>query len=282
MSATTGGTTTGGTTTSSRTVSTVSVALSRTRVETRQFFRQRESVIFSFLFPIIMMAIFGSVFTGDIGGGVTFPQYFLAGIAASGVMLTSFQTLAIEIAMERDNGTLKRLRGTPMPATAFFLGKIGQVLVTTVAQLTLLLLAAALLFDVPMPTDAASWGTFTWVVLLGSAAGTTLGIAVSSVPPNARSASAVVTPPLIVLQFISGVFFVFSDLPEWMRAVASLFPLKWMAQGMRSVFLPDSYLVAEPGGSWQTTETAVILAVWLVAGLVLARLTFRWLPKRHG
>lgn len=263
-------------------MSTMAVAVSRTRVETLQFFRQRESLVFSFLFPIIMMAIFGSVFPGEIDGGVTFPQYFLAGIAASGVMLTSFQTLAIEIATERDNGTLKRLRGTPMPATAFFLGKIGQVLITTVAQLTLLLLAAALVFDVPMPSDAGSWLTFTWVVLLGSAAGTTLGIAVSSLPPNARSASAVVTPPMIVLQFISGVFFVFGDLPEWMRAVASVFPLKWMAQGMRSVFLPDSYLVAEPAGSWQTGETAVILVVWLVAGLVLARLTFRWLPKRHG
>ncbi len=259
------------------------MAASRTHVETLQFFRQRESLVFNFLFPVIMLAIFGSVFRGEIGPGVDFTQYFVAGIAAAGVLLTSFQTLAIEIAVERDNGTLKRLRGTPMPASAYFLGKIGQVLLTTVLQLALLFLVAATFFGVELPTSPARWWTFTWVLILGSAAGTALGIAVSSLPPDARSASAIITPPMIVLQFVSGVFFVFSELPTWMQQVASMFPLKWMAQGMRSVFLADTqWLQVEPSGSWQTTQTAVVLAVWLVAGLVLARLTFRWLPKRHG
>jgi ABC-2 type transport system permease protein len=170
-----------------------------------------------------------------------------------------------------------------MPPVAFFLGKIGQVLLTTTLQLVLLLAVAVVLFDVALPATAGLWVRFLWIVVLGAAAGTVLGIAFSSVPPNARSASAIVTPPMIVLQFVSGVYFVISELPAWMVDVASLFPLKWMAQGMRSVFLADTgWLQVEPSGSWQTTETAVVLVVWLVAGLVLARLTFRWLPRRHG
>lgn len=262
---------------------TLTVAASRTRVETLQFFRQRDALVFNFLFPIIMLLIFGSVFDGEVAPGVPFAQYFIAGIAAAGVLLTSFQTIAIEIAIERDNGTLKRLRGTPMPPLAFFLGKVGQVLITTVLQLALLLAVAAVFFDVALPDQAELWFRFAWVVVLGSAAGTVLGIAFSSIPPNARSASAIVTPPMIILQFMSGVYFVISDLPAWMVDVASLFPLKWMAQGMRSVFLDDTgWLRVEPSGSWQTTETALVLTAWLVVGLLLARLTFRWLPKRHG
>lgn len=264
-------------------MSSLAVAVSRTRVETLQFFRQRDALIFSFLFPVILMVIFGSVFSGDIGGGISFNQYFVSGIAAAGVLLTSFQTLAIEIAIERDNGTLKRLRGTPMSPVTFFVGKIGQVLVTTVLQLALLLTVAALFFGVELPASVGLWWRFTWIVLLGAAAGTVLGIAFSSVPPNARSASAIVTPPMIVLQFISGVYFVISQLPDWMVTVASVFPLKWMAQGMRSVFLADTgWLEVEPSGSWQTTETALVLGGWLALGLVLARLTFRWLPRSHG
>ncbi|MFC5379187.1 ABC transporter permease [Aquipuribacter nitratireducens] len=264
-------------------MSTLAVGAARTRVELLQFFRERDAVIFNLLFPVILLVIFGSVFDAELPGGVPFTQYFVAGIAAAGVLLTSFQAMAIELCIERDNGTLKRLRTTPMPPVAFFLGKIGQVLATTALQLVLLLTVAVLFFDVTLPSGADLWARFAWIVVLGTAAGTVLGIAFSSVPPNARSASAVVTPPMIVLQFISGVYFVVSDLPDWMLDVASLFPLKWMAQGMRSVFLDDTgWLQVEPSGSWQTTETAVVLVVWLVAGLVLARLTFRWLPRRHG
>jgi ABC-2 type transport system permease protein len=75
---------------------------------------------------------------------------------------------------------------------------------------------------------------------------------------------------------ISGVFFVSSDLPPWMQTVASVFPLKWLAQGMRSVFLPSSFESAEVSGSWQHGQTALVLAVWAVVGLVLALWTFRW------
>jgi ABC-2 type transport system permease protein len=258
------------------------VTASRVKVELLTFFREKDQVVFTFLFPVILMLIFGTVFDEEIGGGVTFPQYFLAGMVASGLMLVSFQNLAIAIAVERDDGTLKRLMGTPMPRSAYFLGKIGLVLVTAVAQLVLLLATAVLVFDVDLPSGAQRWATFAWVGLLGVGAGTLLGIAYSSVPRSGKSASAVVTPVVLVLQFISGVFFVYQDLPPWLRSVAEVFPLKWMAQGMRSVFLPDSFQAQEVAGSWQHGTTALVLAVWAVGGLVLCLRTFRWLRRDEG
>ena len=114
---------------------------------------------------------------------------------AAGIFLVSFQTLAITIAIERDDGTLKRLRGTPMPPVSYFLGKIGMVLITALAQTALLLAYAALVFRVALPTEPSSWLTFAWVFVLGTAAGTVLGIAYSSVPKSGRSAPAVVTTP---------------------------------------------------------------------------------------
>jgi len=263
------------------------LGLARTGYEVRTFFRERDAVVFIFAYPIIMLAIFATVFGQDgatVGPppGIPFAQYFLPGMLATGIMLSSFQNLAIGIAVERDDGGLKRLHGTPLPPAAYFLGKTGEVLVTSLVQTVLLLAAAALFFDVPMPTTAAAWTTFAWVFVLGTAAGTLCGVAFSSVPRSGRSASAVVTPVVLVLQFISGVFFVYNDLPTWMQQVASVFPLKWMAQGMRSVFLPPSAESWEVSGSWQHGATAVVLVVWAVAALLVGVRTFRWQRRDDG
>ncbi|GAA1974898.1 ABC transporter permease [Isoptericola halotolerans] len=258
----------------------------RTGIELRAFFRERDAVIFIFSYPLIMMAIFATVFSGQDQGadgyGVPFAQYFLPGMVATGVMLTSFQSLAISIAVERDDGTLKRLRATPLPALSYFYGKIGLVLLTTVVQTSLLLVLAATVYDVPMPADVSSWATFAWVFVLGTATGTVCGVAFSTLPRSGRSATAVVTPVVLVLQFVSGVFFAFFALPSWMQTVASVFPLKWMAQGMRSVFLPDDAQALEVAGTWQHGATAAVLAAWLVVSLVVGVRTFRWRRRDDG
>ena len=258
------------------------LGLARAGIEVRMFVRERDSMVFTFAFPVILLFIFGSAIQGEIAPGVSFTQYFGAGMIASGIVLSSFQSLAIGIAIERDDGTLKRLRGMPMPPAAYFLGKIGLVLATSVVQFTVLLVVASLFFGLDLPTSVGLWVRFAWLFVLGIAAGTVLGIAYSSIPRSARSAAAVVSPVVIVLQFISGIFFVYSALPAWMQNVASVFPLKWLAQGMRSVFLPDSFAAQEPGGSWQLPLAALVLAVWTVAGLILCTRTFRWMRRDAG
>ena len=261
-------------------MNTFKIGVSRGNLEIRQFLRQRESVVFTLLFPVLLLLIFGSVFKNTIAPGVTFSQYFVAGMIASGLINTGFQQLAIMIPLERDDGTLKRLRGTPMPPTSYFIGKILSVLACMIVQIVLLLVVGALMFGVQLPTDLGRWVTFTWVTLLGITGSTLLGIAFSSVPRSGRGASAMVTPIVLVLQFISGVFFIFNQLPSWMQNVASIFPLKWLTQGMRSVFLPESFASQEVAKSWEHGRVALMLTSWRVIGLVLALNTFRWERSR--
>lgn len=256
--------------------SALQLGIRRGGLEIRQFARQRESVVFTLLFPVILLAIFGSVFKDTIAPGVTFSQYFVAGMIASGLVNTGFQALAIMIPVERDFGTLKRLRGTPMPASSYFIGKTILVLVSTIIQILLLLGFGLLFFGLELPSNPAKWLTFTWLVVLGSACSTALGIAFSIVPKSGRGASAVVSPIVIILQFFSGVFFVFTQLPTWMQQVAAIFPLKWLTQGMRSVFLPDSFASQEVAKSWETERTAAILLVWLAIGIYFSVRKFKW------
>ena len=254
---------------------------SRAGVELKEFFRQRESVVFTLMLPVLLLVTFGAVLNYEIGPDVTFVRYFTPGIIAAGILGASLQNMAISIATERSDGTLKSLYGTPMPRSAYFIGKVVQVLAVSLGIVAVLLLIAAVFYDVPLPSGGA-WLTFAWVSVLGAAACTLLGIAVSSLAKNGRSASATVTPIALVLQFISGVFFQFSALPGWMQTVAAFFPLKWMTQGLRSVFLPEALAAAEPAGSWELGRVALVLVAWCVAGLVLCVLTFRWQEKGAG
>ncbi len=257
-------------------MNTFKLGLLRGRMEVKVFMRGRESVVFTLLFPVILLFIFGSVFKDTIAPDVTFSQYFVAGMIASGLINTGFQQLAITIPMERELGTLKRLRGRPISVTAYFIGKAYLVTFLMVLQTGLLLGAGTAFFGLNLPSDPSKWLTFAWIILLGSACSTVLGIAFSTVPKSGRGASAVVSPIVIILQFFSGVFFVFSQLPGWMQQFAAFFPLKWLTQGMRSVFLPESFATQEVAQSWELGRTGLILVLWLIAGLVIAIKTFNW------
>jgi ABC-2 type transport system permease protein len=256
----------------------------RARFELMNFTREKEALFFLIAFPPVMLLLFGAIFgsqkIGPSGAQITFAQYFVAGMIGTGIWGACFQNLGIAVPLERDSGSLKRLSATPMPLSAYFLGKIGLVLTLSLLECAGLILMGVLFYHVHLP-PAGHWITFSWVFILGGAACTLFGIALSGLIRNARVASSIVSPIAIILQFVSGVYFVFSQLPTGLQWVGSIFPLRWLTLGMRSVFLPENYRNAEPGHSWQHVNTAIVLALWCVAGLVVARRTFTWMPDRQ-
>lgn len=264
-------------------------ATSRIGYEIRSYFRAPDAVFFTFLFPVVMLALFSVAFadadpiSAVAANGrpidVDYATYYLPGLVATGILLSGTQSLGVDIAGERSDGTLKRLGGTPLPVLSYFVGKIGMVLVTTVVQTALLLAMASLVFGVELPTDASNWGVFAGITVLSIATSCVLGIAISALPREGRRATATIVPVVLVLQFISGVYLPFMQLPDWLQDVASVFPLRWMASGMRAVFLPDAFASGEPGGAWHLGLGALLLAAWLVLGTVACLLTFRWNRK---
>ncbi|MCS7478964.1 ABC transporter permease [Umezawaea endophytica] len=255
----------------------MAVGAARGRLELREFFRRKDAVVFTFALPAFLLVLLGSVFSGTVLGDMSMSQLFTASMVGAGIISTSFITLGVGVAGDREDGTLKRLRGTPMPVAAYFLGKLALVAVASVAEVALLLAVGIGLYGVELPADPARWLTFAWVFGLGVVSCALLGIAASAAAKSARSAPAVMNLPYIGLQFISGVFInPIVVLPSAMVAVASFFPLKWIAQGMRSVFLPDEAAVLEMAGTWEHGMTALVLGAWCVVGLGLCLVTFRW------
>ncbi len=258
------------------------VGLARGGIELKQFFRQKEQVIFTFTFPALILMLLGSIFNGTFEGtGVTAGQVFAASMAGSGIVATSFLNLGIGVAQDREDHTLKRLRGAPVPATAYFLGKVILVAVASLAEVVLLVAVGMALFDVELPSGADRRFTFAWVFVLGTISCSLLGIAISSIARSAQAAAAVANLPYVALQFLSGVYIPVVSLPDWMIEVGSFFPIKWVAQGFRSVFLPDSMTSMEAAGSWEHGATALVLGAWCVIGVVLCLMTFQWADRRE-
>jgi ABC-2 type transport system permease protein len=258
-------------------MTTMQIGFSRGRVELLQFVRDRTALIFTFAFPALLLVLFGTIFSEVNEFGVSASQIFAASMIAYGIVSTAFITMGAGIAVDREDGTLKRLRGTPVTAASYFLGKCLFVLVTSLLEVALLLAIGVLGFDLKLPTEAGRWITFAWVFVLSVVAFTLLGIAASGLVRNARTAGAILNVPVVALQFISGVFIhPITQLPAWMITLASVFPVKWTGQGFRSVFLPDSMVYQEAGGAWELGRVALVLGAWCVIGLVLCVVTFRW------
>jgi ABC-2 type transport system permease protein len=257
--------------------------LTRGRMEVKTIFRERQAVIFILALPVVLLVLLGSIYGDDATKyGVSVGQLFTAGMIAGGIGSTTFQNLGLSITAERERGALKQLRGTPMAPAAYFIGKIIQVLVITLAEVAVLIAVGVAFYHLHLPAAASRWWTLAWVFVLGTVACSLIGIAISSLAKSATNSFAVIGLPFIVLQFISGVYVPFNNVPPWLQHIAALFPLKWMSQGLRSVFLPERADLLEPSHSWQHGLTALVLLAWIAGGLALCLTTFRWRSRRDG
>lgn len=254
----------------------------RMAVEVVQLARNTGLLIYTFAVPVVMLLLFGAVFHGKIDGtGTTFQQVYTAGMIGMCVINGALQNLAYQVAAERHTKALKRLRTTPMPAASYFLGKVASVLAATVAQIAVMLLVGVTAMGLRLPASPERWLTFAWVLILGCTACSLLGIGMSGLI-RSENGGAIVWLPIMVLQFVSGVFILFSQLPKPVQQIGAIFPIKWLCQGMRSVFLPDSFKYSEAAGSWEHGQLALVLAAWCVVGLLLCLKTFSWRGRDDG
>ena len=253
--------------------------IARFRIELLLTFRDRRTVTFTVILPFVLLLTLSSLLHNQtIRGNVSFAQYLTAGMIASGLVYGGFQSLSIALPDERANGTLKRLHGSPMPPSAYFAGKVGGVVVTYALQMVLMLTLGAVAFHVHLPTGEGQIVRFLWLSVLGPSRSRRSASRSRRSPrpgrrprrSRRRSSCSCSSPRACSSSYTKE--------PKWMRAIASVFPLRWLAQGMRSVFLPAAFGHGEVDGSFQLPRVALMLGIWSVIGVVLCWRTFRWLP----
>ncbi len=244
------------------------------------FYRRPEQLALTFSMPAVICILLGSIFSAKLPhSDISTGAVIAASMLAYGILSTSFINLGISIAADRDTGALRRLRGTPATASSYFIGKILLVAIASLAEAIVLLSVGVLFFKLRLPATVFGWFTLTWVFLLGIVSCSLLGIFISNLASNAVSAAVVTNGPAVGLQFLSGTYVPLAVLPTWMLTLGSIFPVKWMAQGFRSVLLPPKMVAFEPAGSWEYWHIFFVLTAWIVGGLAACLAVFRWSDK---
>jgi ABC-2 type transport system permease protein len=236
------------------------------RLERRMFWRNPSAAFFNFLLPLLFLGLFGAIFSGsqkDL-------NVIVPGIAGMSIMSTTFSALAMNLTFLREQGVLKRIRGTPLPEGSYLLGVFGNAVANACIQLTIVVLAGKLFFNIDWPKD---W--IELVVYLG--AGVTclaaLGVAWSHVIPNFDAAPAYVNIVFLPVIFISGVFYDVGNAPQFLRDIAQALPLTHVIDGLSGALVSGRSLQDNWSG-------LVVIAIWAAVGIFFAIRGFRWDARR--
>jgi ABC-2 type transport system permease protein len=249
------------------------LTLSQVHYVNKAFWRNPTRAFMTFTFPLMFLIIFtsllgsGTVHLGTLS--VKESTYYVAAMAAFGVITACFNNIAMTMTFQREAGILKRTNGTPLPASSFLAARIihASLIATLLVAITAAFGRVAYSADIP---TGATLIEFLVMLAVGSAAFCALALAVTAFTPNADAAPAIVNSVIMPLLFLSGIFIAFDNsTPSWIIWVGRIFPIRHFALGMQAAFL---------GTPFHWTDVAMV-AAWGVAGVVLAARFFTWEPR---
>ena len=234
------------------------------RYEQRSYWRNRGRGVFTFVFPLMFLVIFASLDKGQHisqRGGIPYNDFLVPGILAYSVITTTFVNLAMGTAILRDNGILKRMQGTPLPRWAYVTARIGSTCLVTLLISATVIVGGVFIWGLHFRAGALPGLVVTMV--LGTAAFTALGIAITRFIPNAETGPVVVNLLILPLTFISNIWFPTDSLPSALKTIAGLFPIRALANGLQYVFDPRNHAAGLDGPALR------VLAIWTVIGVVM-------------
>jgi len=246
--------------------------LHQLRNEQRLYWRSHELAFFTFLFPVLIFVLLGSVYGSDrikSEHGLKGSNYLLAGMLGYGVASTAFAGLAIILVIRRESAVMKRLRGTPLPAWAYVVAMLISAIFVFAIEVVILIVLANTLFDVPFPTHIVS---LVLALLLGALAFAAMGIGLTTVIRSAEGSSAVVNAVYLPMAFLAGSFWSPHAYPRFLEVIADVLPLTYFIQMTRDIVLRD-------GQIWNEGTAVAVLAAWGAVGAFFAIRRFRWEPR---
>ena len=244
----------------------VSLTWRQYRLERRMFWRNPSAAFFNFLLPLLFLALFGAIYSSSQEN----LDIIVPGIAAMAVMSTTFSALAMNMVFLREQGVLKRLRGTPLPSGCYLGGLAANAVTNTAIQLAIVLGAGAAFFGIGWPEH---WLALAVFALAGVVCFASLGVALSHAIPNFDSAPAYVNAIFLPVIFVSGVFFDAELAPTFLRDIAQALPLIHLIEGLSGAMVTGVPLA-------DNLSNLAVIAIWAVLGTVLAVRGFSWEARR--
>lgn len=256
-------------------MSEAALVMRQVRYTNKAFWRNPASAFFTFVFPLMFLVIFTSLIKGTITIGsreIDLSTYYVMAEAAFGVISACFTNIAISVTFQRDQGILKRTRGTPLPGWAYLTARVVHAMTIAFVLVAITVAFGVIFYSASVPTGI-SLVQFVLTLLVGGLSFAALALALTATIPNADAAPPIVNAAVLPLLFLSGIFFpVGDDAPTWIRVINSIFPIRHFVEAMSSAFLGNAI-------PFDWSDLAVV-AAWGIAGLVLASRFFSWEPRK--
>jgi ABC-2 type transport system permease protein len=236
------------------------------RLERRMFWRNPSAAFFNFALPLIFLALFGAVFSGsqeDL-------DVIVPGIAGMSIVSTTFVALAMNVVALREQGILKRLRGTPLPSGAYLSAVAAHAVTNTIVQVTLVTVVGRAFLGTGWPKDIVALIVFAAVGVVCFAA---LGVALAHAIPNLDAAPAYTNAVFLPLIVLSGVFYDGDNAPAFLHDIAAALPLTHLIDGLSGAMVTGRPLL-------DNLSHLAIIALWGAAGIALAIRGFSWEARR--
>jgi ABC-2 type transport system permease protein len=218
------------------------------------------------LFFVLLSALIGNEVV-DERGGVRVVQFLAPGMAAFGVVMATFSFLSIGLAEARSTGVVKRQSGAPVPRWVLIGGRMGAALLLGLTSTALVLAAGVTFYDLQVPSRSVL--AILTTLVLASACFSALGLALAMALPTMQLTIAVSNGIVIPLAFLSDMFMMTGQMPDWLATIGWLFPLKHLTAVFADALNP--YL----SGSGFELDHLAVIALWGVAGAVVATVQLR-------
>ena len=255
-------------------MSPLALVLHELRYDQKIFWRSPASVFFTVSLPVIFLLIFATIFGNNTVpelGGIKTTTYYVPAILTLAVVSATMVNLAINLTVERENGELKRGRGTPLPGWVFFAGRIGNSIVVAVVMLVLIAAVGWVVYGVEVPWSRLPAVAST--LAIGAMAFCALGIALTALIPSEEAAPPITNVVVLPLYFLSGVFIPETEIPNGVLHVADAFPIRHFFEAFFAAWDPNAV-----GAGFEWGHLGVV-AAWGLGGIALALWTFRWTPR---
>jgi ABC-2 type transport system permease protein len=225
---------------------------------------------FSTIFLILLGAIAGNSKIGSGYGAVKLTQYYLASFTAYAIMAACFTVLASTLVNRREMGLLKRLRLSPVPTWSLLSAIFLSTMIVALLQVGILLGVGTLGFGDHLPPQGLA---FILAIVVGMFSFTALGIGMSTLVPNPDAAGPMISIVFFLLLAFSGLYFPIKP-GSTLANISGYFPVRHLITAVLASFnLP-------PGANPWAWHDLLVMAIWGVAGVVVALRRWRWAPRR--
>lgn len=227
-----------------------------------QFSRNRQSVLFTFVFPIVLFAILGYVL-----GGPGYIEFLFPGILGMCILFTAVNQTMGAIVKYRSTGLFQKITASPMSGIEWNLSKMLTGTIIVMLSVAAAFLVASLVFGVRPDMNAVSIA----LVLAGTFISIGFGMVMALVIDGTDWVNSASITVIIPLMLVSGSLFPVERLPDYLRFVSLLSPLTYLNGGLRSAMF---------GGD--TAYALVNLVILVFLGIVLFCVDAAILMGRDG